>query len=281
MASSYKIVKALNNNVVISEKEGKVYVLMGKGIGFGKKQGDTINDDKSIEQKFAAIKEEDKENYRRLLQDVDNDVIAVCEEIIALASRKLDEELNSHIHIGLTDHINFAIIRLKDGMDIVNPFLFEIQTMYPKEYAIGQMAVELIKKRLGYALPESEIGFITLHIHSARVNQSVGQSLKNTILVKETVDFIQKEIGVTALENSLDYARLMSHLKYSIYRIDRGKTLSNVLLPSVKKQLKDDFKIAKKVCNFMAEKLGKCIPEDEVGYIAIHLNRLRSSSNEN
>lgn len=280
MVPEYKIVKALNNNVVISEKEGKVYVLIGKGIGFGRKPGDIINDDKNIEQKFAAIKDEDRENYTRLLQDVDNNVIAVSEEIIALATRELGEELNAHIHVGLTDHINFAIVRLKDGMDIVNPFLFEIQTMYPKEYVLGQKAVELIKKRLGYSLPESEVGFITLHIHSARVNQSVGQSLKYTILVKETVDFIQKEIGVTVEESSMDYVRLMSHLKYSLYRIDKDKPLSNVLLPSVKKQLKDDFKTAKKVCNFMADKLGKRISEDEVGYIAVHLNRLRNSLKE-
>lgn len=280
MSVGYKIVKALNNNVVISEKDGKVYVLMGKGLGFGRKQGDIITDNKAIEQKFAAIKEEDRENYTRLLQDVDNNVIAVSEEIIATASRRLNEELNSHIHIGLTDHINFAIVRLKDGMDIVNPFLFEIQTLYPKEYALGQTAVELIKKRLGYSLPESEIGFIALHIHSARVNQSVGQSLKYTMLVKETVDFIQEETGVTVEENSMDYARLMSHLKYSLYRIDKGKPLSNVLLPSVKKQLKEDFKTAKMVCNFMGDKLGKSISEDEVGYIAVHLNRLKNSLKE-
>lgn len=276
MADGYKIVKALNNNVVISEKNGKLYVLMGKGIGFGKKKGDPI-DEKGIEQKYASIKEEDRENYKRLIQDVDSKIIAVSEEIISLARNTLNEDLNSHIHLGLTDHINFAIVRLKEGMDIVNPFLFEIQTMYPKEYSIGERAVELIKKRLGHTLPESEIGFIALHVHSARVNQSVGKSLKNTMVVKETVEFIQGEIGVRITENSLDYARLMSHLKYCLYRIEKGKTLNNVLLESVKKQLREDFNIAKRVCVFLSEKLEKDIPEDEVGYIAIHINRLRNS----
>lgn len=273
----YKIVKTLNNNVIITEKDGKVFVLIGKGIGFGKKQGDYLTDEKNIEQKFTAIKDEDKESYNRLLKDVDCEVIAVSEEIIAGASDSLGEELNSHIHVGLADHINFAIIRMKDGMDIVNPFLFEIQTMYPKEYKLGEKAIGLIERRLGHRLPDSEIGFIALHIHSARVNISVGKSLKNTILVKETVGLIQEEVGVSITENSLDYTRLMSHLKYSIHRIEKGQELKNVLLSAVKKQLKEEYDIAKRVCDFMGKKLDKSIPEDEVGYIAIHLNRLRNS----
>ncbi|WDC85765.1 PRD domain-containing protein [Caloramator sp. mosi_1] len=63
-----------------------------------------------------------------------------------LAREKLGVELNPHIHIGLTDHINFAITRLREGINIVNPFEMEIKTMYPTEYSIAEEAIELIKK---------------------------------------------------------------------------------------------------------------------------------------
>lgn len=277
MVHEFMVSKVLNNNVVISELNNRSYVLIGKGIGFGKKKGDVIEDNKHIEQKFEAVNSDDRENYANLLKVVDEEIIAVCEEIIALAIREIGDQLNTHIHIGLIDHINFAIHRLNMGMEIENPFLFEIQTMYPKEYSIADRAIRMIGERLGLNLPESEIGFIALHIHSARENQSVGQSLKSAMLVKEIVDYIQNEIGVSISGNSLDYTRLISHLKYSIHRIESGKALVNVLLPSVKRQLKDEYKISKKICKYIAEKLDKKIPEDEVGYIAMHINRLKNT----
>ncbi|TDT56517.1 PRD domain-containing protein [Fonticella tunisiensis] len=278
MTGKYIINKVLSNNVVISEKEDKLYVLLGKGIGFGRKKGDIIDDEKLIEKKFAAIEGEDREDYRRILKDIDKDIIAVSEEIIALAINRFGERLNSHIHVALADHLNFSINRLKEGIDIVNPFLFEIKAMYPDEYSIAQSAVELINKRLNIKLPESEIGFIALHIHSARVNQRVTDSLKYTELVKEVIDFIQKETGVSLNQKSFDYARLISHLKYSLYRIESGKTLKNILLSSVKRRLRDEYKLATKVCCYISEKLHKEVSEDEIGYIALHLNRLKNNA---
>lgn len=275
MNKEYIVSKVLNNNVVICQSENKLYVITGKGIGFGISKGNIINDS-NIEQKFVAIDNEDKESYSRILENVDKEIVAVTEEIISQASLKLGENLNFHIHVGLIDHINFAIKRIAEGIDIINPFLLEIQTMYPVEYSIAQAGVELLDKRLKIRLPESEIGFISLHIYSARVNQSVSNSLKYTRLVKETVDFIQNELGISINEKSLEYARLISHLRYALYRIDNEKVFENILLPSVRRQLKAEFKISKKVCKFIEEKLGKQVPEDEVGYIAVHLGRLKN-----
>lgn len=277
MESKYVISKVLSNNVVITERKNKIYVLIGKGIGFAKKKGDVITDEDAIEQKFAAIEDEDKENYTRILKDIDKEIVAVSEEIIALATKRLGEELNTHIHIALADHINFALYRIKEGIEIVNPFLFEIQTMYPNEYSIALSACELIEKRLNIKLPETEAGFITLHIYSGRVNQSVNDSLKYTRLIKDIVVFIENEIGISLSEKSLDYARLISHLKYALYRIENGKVLENILLSSVKRQLKREYKLSKKICQYISEKINKDVPEDEVGYIAVHLNRLLNS----
>ncbi len=276
----FLVSKVLNNNVIISELNDRSYVLIGKGIGFGRKKGDAIQNDAAIEQMFEAVSDGD-ENYTNLLNTVDKEIVAVCEEIIGLAVKEIGSGLNPHIQIGLIDHINFAIHRLKTEMEIENPFLFEIQTMYAKEYAIAQRAVDMVNERLSLQLPESEVGFIALHIHSASINQPVGQSLQEAMFVKEIVDYIQNEINVSISQNSLDYIRLISHLKYSLNRIKNGKALNNVLLATVKRKLKEEYKIARKICSYISEKLNKKVPEDEVGYIAIHINRLRNTLKDN
>jgi len=152
--------------------------------------------------------------------------------------------------------------------------MYEIQVMYPKEYQIAQRGLSLIKERLNVELPESEIGFIALHIHSARVNQDVSESLKRTRLIKDITDKIRELLHVDMDKKSMEMSRLISHLRYSIDRIEAGKPLENVLLPSVKRQLKREFKIAQRICEYISEKLGKEVPEEEVGYLALHIRRL-------
>ncbi|KAJ53439.1 transcriptional antiterminator [Clostridium tetanomorphum] len=278
MTKEYVVIKMLSNNVVVTQKDDNYFVLLGKGIGFGKKKGDIISEGQNIEHKFIQINDKEKHNYENVLKNIDEEVLALTEEIIALASEKLGEELNSHIHVALADHINFAIKRIKEGIDIVNPFLYEIRTLYPIEYSIAEQTIKLVKDKLGIELPESEVGFITLHIYSARVNTDVSDSLKWTRIVKEVVDYISKRLNITLNEKSLEYSRLISHLRYAIYRIEQGKNLENMFLPSVKKQLKKEFEFSREVCDFISKKLNKKVPEDEVGYIAVHIHRLLEKS---
>ena len=161
-----------------------------------KKPGELITKESNIEQKFIKIDDSEKANYVEILKNVEGEILAVAEEIISLAEDILEEKLNSHIHVGLGDHISFAMKRMELGIDIVNPFLNEIQTLYPNEYIIAEKGSKLIKEKLNVALPESEIGFITLHIHSARVNEEVSQSLKYTRIVKEVMEYIQEILGI-------------------------------------------------------------------------------------
>jgi len=275
MDIDYKVLKSLSSNVVVSEKDNNVYVLFGKGIGFGKKPGELITKGSNIEQKFIKIDYSEKANYVEILKNVEGQILAVTEEIICLAEDSLGEKLTSRIHVGLGDHISFAMKRMELGIDIVNPFLNEIHTLYPKEYKIAEKGTKLIKEKLNVAFPESEIGFITLHIHSARVNEEVSQSLKYTRIVKEVIEYIQEILRIKTNQKSMEYARLVSHLRYALDRIENDKVLKNVMLESIKTEMSEEFSISKKVCEFLSEKLSKEVCEDEVGYITMHIHRLK------
>jgi len=277
MDINYKVLKSLSSNVVVSEKDDNVYVLFGKGIGFGKKPGEFVTKESNIEQKFIKIDDSEKNNYVEILNKIEGQILAVAEEIISLAEDTLGEKLNSHIHIGLSDHISFAMKRAEIGIDIVNPFLNEIQTLYPNEYSIAEIGTVLIKEKLKVTLPESEIGFITLHIHSARFNGEVSQSLKYTIIVKDVINYIQGILGIRTNEKSMEYARLASHLRYALDRIEKDKVLKNVMLESIKTTMSEEFEISKKVCEFISKKLSKEVCEDEIGYISMHIHRLKQS----
>ena len=54
-------------------------------------------------------------------------------------------KLNQSIYVTLTDHINFAIERVSQGIEPQNALLWEIKRFYPQEFQLGIYALELIQ----------------------------------------------------------------------------------------------------------------------------------------
>ncbi len=63
--------------------------------------------------------------------------------------------------------------RLEEGIEISNPFVNETKALYPKEYSIAEAVVDMFNSKYGIKLPEAEVGFIALHVHSSIYNRSL------------------------------------------------------------------------------------------------------------
>ena len=66
--------------------------------------------------------ERDREQYKLLVPHISEKLIELMNDIMLYIQEKAKSPLNEHIHIALTDHISFAIKRLKQGLTIDNPF---------------------------------------------------------------------------------------------------------------------------------------------------------------
>jgi transcriptional antiterminator len=75
------------------------------------------------------------------------------------------EELDQHIRIGLADHIAFSLKRLKDGIEVANPFLAETRTLYNQEYRLAEKLAKIIEKNFDCQVPDSEKGYLAMHLH--------------------------------------------------------------------------------------------------------------------
>ncbi|MCK8816969.1 transcription antiterminator [Natroniella sulfidigena] len=277
---NYKVKKVFNNNVVLAQitKTNKEVILVGKGLGFAKKIGDVIKvDEGAIEKEFVAMNEDKKEEYQQLVEQVDSEVIGLTEEIIAMLTAELGEELDEHIHISLADHIGFYLNRIKEGIEISNPFLAETKTLYSLEYNLAKKAVKMIEERFDIEVPEGEVGFITFHIHGARTKRGVSKTVKYTKVIKEMVNVIEEELEVKLSYQSLNYARLITHLRFALERIEKEKKNENPLLERIINDFEFSYQLANKLANLVKEKLELDVPEDEIGYLAMHIERLRKN----
>lgn len=267
------IKKVLNNNVVIAERNNADLILVGKGIGFNVLPGKIIPPEK-IEKVFIKENEEVINNYNKVLKTIDSEIVGISEEIIHIAETELDTKLSETIHVSLPDHINFALVRSEKGLIMENPFLNELKVLFPIEYSAAEKGVNLINQRLDSKLTDDEIGFICLHIRAAITQDDIGKSFEYTRKMGDIMELISSLIGKTINKNSLEYARTLIHINFMIERIKSGKIVRNPLLQNIKLDFFNEFDFAIKVCLKIEGIFGIEVPEDEVGYLALHLRRL-------
>lgn len=274
-SSYYEIIKVFNNNVLWVKQDLKEKVLYGNGIGFGKKIMDKIYDLSSVTKVFSL--EENSDKYRELASIVDDKLMGLCEEIIYFIGKELNEELDEKIHVSLTDHIAFTIKRLKSNDEIYNPFLIETETLYKDEFEIAEKAVKIIEERTKVAIPEGEVGFITLHIHSARNNGKLSNTIKYASISNKISDFLEKRLGITIDKKSLDYARFITHLRFAIERLIKNSPIGNEFYDFIISQHKDSYKVAEEAAKIIEDELHIKVVKEETAYIAIHIEKLRNS----
>jgi len=274
--NKYLIKKALNNNVVLVQKNNQNFVLVGKGIGFGKKRGDFLENLDNIEEKFISLKGLDDEESENFVTAIDPEIIEIMEKIIEMLKTELGEKLDSNAYVALIDHINFAIKRLKEGIEIVNPFLFEIKLMYSDEYNLAKKAVLILEENLEISIPEAEVGFLTLHIYGARKDRSKTEALEYSKLINEILELTEKKLKVKLNKNSFLCRRFVMHLMGVIDRASNGKFYENKFLDKLKDDLEHEFNIAYYIVKVIENTLKIRLPEGEIGYIALHLHKMIS-----
>lgn len=271
------VTKVFNNNIILVNSEDHEKILFAKGIGFGKKPGYVIPKGIKVDKIFTIADSDNIENLNTMIEKVDNDFFVVCEEAIYEISEKINQELNESIHIGLIDHLSFAIKRLKNNEEIENPFLVEIETLYSKEYMLADMIAKKVGAYCNVDIPDGEIAFIALHIHSAINNGKISNTLKNSYLGSTIVEHVEDRLNIEIDRKSLDYARFLTHIKFAIQRIMENIHINNELTKIIKSSYKESFSIAEEVAEIIEDELGIKVMEDEVTFLTIHIERFRMS----
>jgi transcriptional antiterminator len=273
-----EVEKVLNNNVLIAKHEGYgEVVLIGKGIGFNAKKGDFIAND--IAEKMFVLKgEKEQEQYKMLLPYLEGNMLDTIISAIELIRNRTNSFLNEHIHVALTDHILFAINRLMKGMAIRNPFLMETKALYPFEYEVARDVVVLLNEETNVELPEGEIGFIALHIHSAMMNKDLSQVNQHSQLIGILTSTIEDTLKVDIDKESVHYMRLVRHLRYTIERVLRQERVQEPekIALLLKEEYPLCYNLSWKLIKIMQQTLKKPVDDAEAVYLTMHLQRIQN-----
>lgn len=270
-----EIKKIFNNNVVLAVAHDDVeLILMGKGIAFQKKVGDLVDEDK-VDKKFV---ESLTTKLSELLKDIPQNHLDIADEIIQNAKSQITRKLNDYIYITLTDHLDFAITRIQQGLPIRNPLLWEIRKIYPKEFRVGIYALELVKEKLGVVLPEDEAGSIALHLVNAQNGiQEMDQTIEITKIVQDILQIVKYHYGIDLDEDSLNYSRFVVHLRFFAQRLLEKKTNpheNNDLFEVVKEKYPQAFDSVEIIDKYVKKATDISLSKSEMVYLMLHIHRV-------
>lgn len=271
------IEKVINNNIISAyDESGAEVIVMGRGIGFKKKQGEMVPADQ-ISKIFRIKSRTLAEQFKELLANMPLERVRISDEIISHAKDHLKLKLNQSIYVTLTDHINFAIERVSQGIEPQNALLWEIKRFYPQEFQLGIYALELIQDRIDILLPEDEAGFIALHFVNAEYGTDIRDAVKFPDQMQAIVDIVERDLGILLDESSLHYERFMTHIKFLIQRIYRKELLSSEdreLSLLMQRKYPREYQCSLKVAEYIMQATGSRLSEEEIMYLSVHIRRV-------
>lgn len=101
--------------------------------------------------------------------------------------------------------------------------------------------------------------------------------LEHISISEKIISYAKSKLDVELDEHI--YVALTDHLTFAIKRISSGISIKNHLIWEIKRLYKEEYEIGKWGIRLIKEELGVELPEDEAGFIALHLLNASTGSN--
>ena len=139
----------------------------------------------------------------------------------------------------------------------------------------------MIQNKLGVTLPEDEAGFIALHIVNAELDMDkVSQIAEMTEVIQNILNIIKYHFNIELDEYSLNYERLITHLKFFAQRLFTDVSLDeedDSFIFMLKEKYKEEYECTLKVRDYILKEYGRDLQENELIYLTIHIRRVRNN----
>lgn len=274
-----EIKKILNNNVVVTvNDQSQEMVVMGKGLAFQKKVGQEINTD-NIEKTFVLRNTSTSDKLDQLLKYTSEKYLDISSEILAYAQSNLPYKLDEYLYIALTDHISFAIARHEQGIELKNNLLYEIRKYYKREYEIALKALDIIEKYTGIRLVDDDAGSIALHLVNSQISEeNMEIAVQVTDMVNSVLNIVKYHYQVDLDENSINYERFVTHLRYFSIRFIRKEkmedTVDSFMHEQVKVKYREAYACTEKIDIYLKKNFNWQLSDDEKVYLTVHIHRV-------
>ena len=261
------VIKNINNNVSLClDSNGREVVAFGKGIGFIKPPYEVPLE--RVQRTFYNI----DETYLNVIVQISEEIINISTEIFDYANRRLNNCFSANVIFTIADHIQFALQREKEHINIQLPLLYEVRNLYPAEMEIGMYALEKINREFNVCLPTEEAASITLHFVVYGLKSKVSHKNEKTTMERCT-EIIEHIMNITIDKKGFNYSRFLIHMHYLLDRVRNNQNIATEnekMFLELKRQYPKTYRCALEIEKFLKVQLS----DEERLYLILHINRL-------
>lgn len=264
-----QVVRVMSNNAVLARSGDDEFVLVGRGIGFGHRAGDDI-DESTVQRQYIEVSPE-RVDFLKSLAGVDPQTFNTLSAAVDLASDLLGD-LHPSVYILLADHLSFALQRIGAGEVIENNLTAEIRASFPTEFAAAEMVVQFINSHLDVTLPVEEAAFIALHLNAARTGDTVKQPLQQANDLNQVLEFISQALSRDNIAKELD-DELVYMIVRLMKRVRAGEFRTNDAHISISRDLPRESELSHTIVNRIIG--DRAVPRPatgEVAFLAVFLH---------
>lgn len=241
-----------------------------------------LSDESLIQRKFYNV----PESLQDMVGTLPDDVLLAASDIACFAAQQLGCKLSGGLPFILADHLQFAVQRDDDQLSAPNPLEHEVAFIYPRELQIGQAALAIVQKHTGATLGQNEATSIALHIVNAEVD-GMGRAkdmdfiMKSTRVLDEVTRAVEKQLGCSLDTASYSYIRFLAHLRFLVRRLVKGsctQTENSSLFMQAARDFPEAYQCAYAINRVFEKEFNQSCSDEELLYLMMHINRLRSSS---
>lgn len=233
---------------------------------------------------FACFFKEDRRIDMRIKRILNNNAVVSLDEneneVILLGSgiafkRKIDDE----IPLCSVDKI-FSLKKSENKSKF-----YELISDIPMEYIkLTEEIILMAEEKLEKKLDESLYLLLTDHIHYAVERSKEGQQIRNKMIwVIEHYYPVEYQIGSEAItminEDSMNYLRFVTHLKFFIQRVKHKQLLNKIeqsdeLFSIICKKYFQSYLCVEKIEKYFLKTYDAEISDEEKMYLVLHIERV-------
>ena len=243
----------------------------GKGLGFIKPPYEI--DLKKVERTFYNL----NPNFINMIQDISVEAFEIADKVMNYASIVLDCELNANLVFTLADHLNFAIKRHEQGVNLKLPIVTDIEQLFEQEIDVGRYALTLIQDRLQISLPKVEAAYIALNIINSEFNNMRKDGDINDKIIQDITVLIERNFNIKIDIESFSYSRFVSHMYYLLKREKKNhriKSDNKRLYQSLVDTYPKTYQCLLQIKNYFNTACDWNLADEECLYLMLHINRL-------
>jgi activator of the mannose operon (transcriptional antiterminator) len=276
-------------NLILQRKQNQGLWIEGDEKDYRRAFKDLIDDIQDKEQEVDDFIASDVEldyridivDYEKIKNMFPKINLYTIQRIIQEAEKELGLYFTDQAFLNLITHMAITIERLKNHKSVSSTENYFESLKKEREYTVARWVVNELTKEFKVNFPEEEIGYISIHMMGAKIQEHYDAEESSAIIENYDVDFTDMAKSIIAMSSEiLDVdltkdegllTRLVLHLRPTVMRLKYGLRLTNPILSRIKEEYTNIFGVAWACNSIFENKFGVTINEDEVGYLVLHL----------